>query len=565
VGGISLFEDPLGMSIRDDIAGLVDAAARAAQSAGEIPAVVLPEPAVERPARPEHGDYASNLPLRLARSARQSPMQLAETIAKHMREHSAIGEVSVAPPGFVNIRLADAWIAEQVNTVLSQGDAFVRSSVGDGKKVQVEFVSANPTGPLHVGNGRWASIGDSLARTLAAAGYRVEKEYLVNDAGTQAQVFADTVFARYQQLFGRAVEVPQKGYPGEYVIEVAQAVKDEVGDRYLDAAEPPAELKRLAIDKMLARIRDDLLALGIDYDVWFSEQTLFEGANTYKTAMDLLRQRNAVVEKEGAVWFASSTLGEDKDNVLIRSNGQPTYFASDIAYHYDKFFNRGFDQVIDIWGADHQGHVSRVKTAVQALGVEEGRLEIIIGQLVGLKRGGETVRFSKRAGEIITLREVIDEAGADACRFFFLQRSADSQMDFDIDLAKRQGNENPVYYVQYAHARSSGIIAQAAERGLKYEDGDVALLRHEAELTLLRKMLLLPELVETIAENHEPHHLPHYALELATAFHDFYEKCRVLDDAEPDMTRARLRLIAAAKIVLGSALALMGMSAPDKM
>jgi arginyl-tRNA synthetase len=553
------------MSIRDDIAGLVDSAARAAQAAGEIPAVVLPEPAVERPARPEHGDYASNLPLRLARSARQSPMQLAETIAKHVSGHAAIGEVSVAPPGFVNIRLADAWLAEQVNTVLSRGNDFVKSTMGGGKKVQIEFVSANPTGPLHVGNGRWASIGDSLARTLAAAGYRVEKEYLVNDAGTQAQVFGDTVFARYQQLFGRDVPIPREGYPGEYVFDVARAIKDEAGERFLDATETPAELKQLAVEKMVASIRDDLLALGIEYDVWFSEQTLFEAPYTYKTAMDLLRQRGAVVEKEGAVWFASSALGEDKDNVLIRSNGAPTYFASDIAYHYDKFFNRKFEHVIDIWGADHQGHVSRVKTAVQALGVEEGRLEIIIGQLVGLKRGGETVRFSKRAGEIITLREVIDEAGADACRFFFLQRSADSQMDFDIDLAKRQSSENPVYYVQYAHARSSGIVAQAAERGLKYEDGDVSLLRHEAELTLLRKMLLLPELVETIAENHEPHHLPHYALELATAFHDFYEKCRVLDDAAPDLTRARLRLIAAAKIVLASALGLMGMSAPDKM
>jgi len=316
---------------------------------------------------------------------------------------------------------------------------------------------------------------------------------------------------------------------------------------------------------MIDRIRDDLLALGVSYDVWFMESSMFEESDTYQVAMQRLRDQKAVVEKEGAVWFASSTLGEEKDNVLIRSTGAPTYFASDIAYHYDKFFKRGFDQVIDIWGADHQGHVSRVKTAVQSLGVEEGRLEIIIGQLVGLKRGGETVRFSKRAGEIITLREVIDEAGPDACRFFFLQRSADSQMDFDIDLAKRQSSENPVYYVQYAHARSTGIITQATERGLHYEDGDVSLLRHEAELTLLRKMLLLPELVEAIAENHEPHHLPHYAMELATAFHDFYEKCRVLDDDAPDMTRARLRLIASAKIVLASALGLMGMSAPEKM
>ena len=553
------------MAIRDEIAELVDAAAKAAQKAGEIPAVVLPQPAVERPQRPEHGDYASNLPLQLSRAARQNPMQLAETIAKHVSGHEAIGEVSVAPPGFINIRLADAWLAEQVNNVLSLGDGFVRSSMGAGKKVQVEFVSANPTGPLHVGNGRWASIGDSLARTLAAAGYDVEKEYLVNDAGTQSQVFGDTVFARYQQLFGKDVEIPPEGYPGDYVVEVAQEIKDELGERFLDSAETPVELKRLAADKMIERIRDDLLALGVSYDVWFMESSMYEESDTYAVAMQHLRDHNAVVEKEGAVWFASSTLGEEKDNVLIRSTGQPTYFASDIAYHYDKFFKRGFDQVIDIWGADHQGHVSRVKTAVQALGVEEGRLEIIIGQLVGLRRGGETVRFSKRAGEIITLREVIDEAGADACRFFFLQRSADSQMDFDIDLAKRQSSENPVYYVQYAHARSVGIITQAAERGLKYEDGDVSLLRHEAELTLLRKMLMLPELVESIAQNHEPHHLPHYALELATAFHDFYEKCRVLDDDAPDTTRARLRLIAAAKIVLASALGLMGMSAPEKM
>ncbi len=553
------------MSIRNEIAELVDAAAKAAQKAGAIPPVVLEDPVVERPARPEHGDYASSLPLRLARSARQSPLALAETIASYMPAHSAVGEVSVAPPGFVNIRLADAWIAEQVNAVLAAGESFARSDVGAGRKLQVEFVSANPTGPLHVGNGRWASIGDSLARVLAAAGYAVEKEYLVNDAGTQAAVFGDTVFARYQQLFGKEVEIPAEGYPGDYVIDLARQIKDEVGDRWLDAPEAPHELKRLAIDKMVAQIRSDMTALGVEYDVWFSETTLYEGSDTYEVAMDLLRKQGAVVQKEGAVWFASSTLGANKDNVLIRSDGRPTYFASDIAYHYDKFFNRGFDHVIDIWGADHQGHVSRVKTAVEALGIDESRLEIIIGQLVALKRGGQTVRFSKRAGEIITLREVVDEVGADACRYFFLQRSADSQMDFDIDLAKRQSSENPVYYIQYAHARSAGILVQAAERGLSYEDGDVALLTHSAELTLIRKMLLLPELVETIAENHEPHHLPHYALDLATAFHDFYEKCRVLDEAEPELSRARLRLIAAAKQVLAAALGLMGMSAPDKM
>ena len=554
------------MSIRSEIADLVEAAARAAQAAGDIPPVALEDLAIERPSRPEHGDYASSLPLRLARTARQSPMALAEILAKHVPPHPAVGEVTVAPPGFVNLRLSDAWLAEQVNDVLAQDLKFATSDIGDGKKVQVEFVSANPTGPLHVGNGRWASIGDSLARVLAAAGYNVEKEYLINDAGTQSTVFGNTVFARYQQAFGKDIPLPDGGYPGDYVVDLAEEIKSDYGDKFLAASEAPEELVSIAIDRMVARIRGDLEILGIDYDVWFSERSLFKGSpSTYDTAMKRLRDQNEVVEKEGAVWFASASLGANKDNVLVRSDGRPTYFASDIAYHYDKFFNRNFDHVIDIWGADHQGHVPRVMTAVEALGVEKERIEIIIGQLVALKRGGETVRFSKRAGEIITLREVVDEVGGDACRYFFLQRSADSQMDFDIELAKRQSSENPVYYVQYAHARSAGILGQAAERGIDYDNGDVSLLTHPAELTLIRKMLLLPELVEAIAANHEPHHLPHYALDLATAFHDFYEKCRVLDDSAPALSSARLRLIAAARLVLATALNLMGMSAPDKM
>jgi arginyl-tRNA synthetase len=555
------------MSIRNDIAALVDDAARAAQAGGDIPAVVLPEPAVERPARPEHGDYASNLPLRLARAARANPIALAESIARYMRTDAVVGEVTVAPPGFINVRLADSWLASQVNAILDAGERFAASDVGGGRRVQVEFVSANPTGPLHVGNGRWASIGDSLSRVLAAAGYYVEKEYLVNDQFTQVDTFAATLLARYKQLFGIAADIPAEGYPGQYVIDLAQALKDEFGDRWLKDEAPSPELRQLGVDRMVALIRDDLAALGVHYDVWFYESSLYaaDGQSTYQQAMQRLRDQGAVVEKEGAVWFASSALGEERDNVLIRSTGVPTYFASDIAYHYDKFIVRGFDNVIDIWGADHQGHVSRVKTAVHALGAEEGSLEIIIGQLVALKRGGEAVRLSKRAGEIITLREVVEEVGRDACRFFFLQRSADAQMEFDLDLAKRQSNENPVYYVQYAHARIAGILSQAAERGLGFAEGDVDLLRHPAELALIRKMLLLPELVEAIAENHEPHHLPHYAQDLATAFHDFYEKCRVINEEDLSLTQARLRLIAAAKVVLARSLDLMGMTAPERM
>ena len=553
------------MSIRNEIAELVDAAARQAQTAGDLPGFPLPEPVIERPANEAHGDYATSLPLRLARAARMSPLQIAEAIRGHMEQRPYIGGVSVLPPGFINFQISDAWLAEQVETIIAAGADYGRSDLGAGRKAQVEFVSANPTGPLHVGNGRWASIGDSLARVLEAAGYVVEKEYLVNDELTQVGIFARTVFARYQQLFGRDVDVPADGYPGEYVIELAQQLKDESGDKYLADAEPSAELRRRAVVLMIERIREDLAAMNVIYDRWFFESELYADGGSYTEAMARLRAQGAVVEKEGAVWLASSTLGEEKDNVLIRSTGVPTYFASDIAYHYDKFFRRGFDRVIDIWGADHQGHVSRVKTAVAALGVQDGRLEILIGQLVGLRRGGEVVRLSKRAGEIITLREVVDEVGVDACRFFFLQRSADAQMEFDIELAKKQSADNPVYYVQYAHARIAGILTQAAERGIDPTGADLTLLRHPAELALVRKMLLLPELVESIAESLEPHHLPHYAQELATAFHDFYEKCRVLDEAEPALTRARLRLSAAAKTVLARSLQLMGMTAPERM
>ena len=555
------------MSIRGEIASLVDAAVKAAQAAGEIPGVVLLESAVERPARAEHGDYASSLPLRLARVAGANPVTLAEAIARHVAADAAVGEVSVAAPGFINIRLADAWLAGQVDQIYSAGERYVASELGQGRRVQVEFVSANPTGPLHVGNGRWASIGDSLARVLTAAGYAVEKEYLVNDQFTQVDTFAATLLARYKQLFGVNAAIPADGYPGQYAIDLAQAVKDEQGERFLQDEVPSPELRRIGIERMVTLIRDELAALGVRYDVWFYESSLYadEGANTYQQAMQHLREQNAVVEKEGAVWFASSALGEERDNVLIRSTGVPTYFASDIAYHYDKFLGRRFDSVIDIWGADHQGHVSRVKTAVQALGVEEGRLEIIIGQLVALRRGGEAVRLSKRAGDVISLREVVEEVGRDACRFFFLQRSPDAQMEFDLELAKRQSNENPVYYVQYAHARIAGILTQAVERGISLDAVDVDLLRHPAELALVRKMLLLPELVESIAASHEPHHLPHYALDLATAFHDFYEKCRVINEDDLALTRARLRLCAAAKVVLARTLDLMGMTAPERM
>jgi arginyl-tRNA synthetase len=553
------------MLIRHEIARLVAEAAVRAQEAGDLPAIALPDVTVERPAHEEHGDYAVSLPLKLARAARNSPLAIAEAVAKHINPGDTLAEVSVAAPGFINFRLSDGWLARQVEEVLAQGTRFGDVPLGEGRRVQVEFVSANPVGPLHVGAGRGLAIGDTLAGVLSAAGYEAEREYLINDAGTQTETFAATLYARYQQLFGREVEIPEGGYPGHYMIDLAEDLRAEHGEALLAPAEGgwPPELHDLGVERMLSVIRNDLAAINVHYDVWFSEKSLYS-SGTFDQMMGVLREKGYLAEREGAVWFASSQLGEEKDHVLIRSNGKPTYLASDLAYHYDKFCLRNFQRVVEVWGADHQGHVSAIRAGADALGIEPEALDIIIHQLVTLTRGGDIVRLSKRTGEIITLREVVDEVGADACRYFFLARAADSHMDFDLELAQRQSVENPVYYVQYAHARVAGILMFAAERGVDYADGDVSLLTHPAEMTLVRKMLLLPELVESVAFTLEPHHLPHYAIELATVFHDFYEKCRVVTDDEP-LTKARLKLVAACRTALGRTLALMGVSAPERM
>jgi arginyl-tRNA synthetase len=553
------------MLIRHEIARLVAEAAVRAQEAGDLPAIALPDVTVERPAHEEHGDYAVSLPLKLARAARNSPLAIAEAVAKHINPGDTLAEVSVAAPGFINFRLSDGWLARQVEEVLAQGTRFGDVPLGEGRRVQVEFVSANPVGPLHVGAGRGLAIGDTLAGVLSAAGYEAEREYLINDAGTQTETFAATLYARYQQLFGREVEIPEGGYPGHYMIDLAEDLRAEHGEALLAPPEGgwPPELHDLGVERMLSVIRNDLAAINVHYDVWFSEKSLYS-SGTFDQMMGVLREKGYLAEREGAVWFASSQLGEEKDHVLIRSNGKPTYLASDLAYHYDKFCLRNFQRVVEVWGADHQGHVSAIRAGADALGIEPEALDIIIHQLVTLTRGGDIVRLSKRTGEIITLREVVDEVGADACRYFFLARAADSHMDFDLELAQRQSVENPVYYVQYAHARVAGILMFAAEREVDYADGDVSLLTHAAEMALVRKMLLLPELVESIARTLEPHHLAHYAVELATVFHDFYEKCRVVTDDEP-LTKARLKLVAACRTALGRTLALMGVSAPERM
>jgi arginyl-tRNA synthetase len=557
------------MTIRDELALAIQTAAEAAMAAGNVPQVPLPEIVVERPAKPEHGDFATNLPLRLGRAAKAAPLELAKSIAGRVSTGGMIASAEAAPPGFINFRLSEPWLRSQVEAITAAGASFGDVAMGGGRRVQVEFVSANPTGPLTAGNGRGAAIGSVLASVLEAAGYTVQREYLVNDAGTQTEVFGRTLMARYLQLLGKPADIPADGYPGEYMIDVATRIREESGDAYAGASieEPPREMVLRGVDIIVEGIEQDLQRLGVRYDGWFRERSLYEGGDgsLYEIALRVLRDQGFLVEKEGALWFASSELGEDKDNVVVRSTGRPTYFASDIAYHYDKFKRRGFERVINVWGADHQGHVSRLKAAVLALGVDPKQLEVLIYQLVSFRRGEELVRLSKRSGNIVLIRDIVDEVGPDAARFFFLSRSSDSQMEFDLELAKRRSSENPVYYVQYAHARIAGIIKNAGERGFSSAGADIALLTHATELELIRKMLQLPDLVQHMAERSEPHHLPHYAQELATAFHQFYTECRVLDDENKALSSARLRLCEASRVALARALTLMGMSAPDEM
>jgi arginyl-tRNA synthetase len=536
-----------------------------AQKSGRLPAVALPEAYLERPQHPEHGDYASSFPLKLARSTGTKPMVIAELLVGLMPPLAEVESIVAAPPGFINFKLKNQWLTRQVTSILKAGKAYGDIDVGRGSRVQVEFVSVNPTGPLHVGHGRGAILGSTLAAVLAAASYKVEKEYYINDAGSQMDAFYHSLYTRYKQCLGTEAEMPPNGYHGSYMIDLAKEIITEKGEGFLTLPEAEAisALGELGLQKMIQKIKADLELLGVTFDVWFSERTLYDQGQ-FQTAVSLLGQGGYMAEKENATWFMSTALGEDKDNVIIRSDGSPTYFGADIAYHYNKFIERKFDRVIDIWGADHQGHVPRMKAVVAALGISPDRLKIILSQMVTLRRGKEVVRISKRTGDIITLREVVEEVGADACRFFFLSRTADSQMDFDLELAKKQSADNPVYYVQYAHARIASILRLAKERKIDYSDGDVSLLTSEPELTLIRQLLLLPELVETVAQTLEPHHLTYYAQDLATVFHAFYRDCRVISPDEAQ-TKARLKLVAAAQTVLARTLHLMGMTAPEKM
>jgi arginyl-tRNA synthetase len=551
--------------IKDRISQILEQTTIQAQEEGLIPHVALPEVVLEHPQNPDHGDYASTIALKLARSAKMNPLNIAEAIAVILPPIDGVEAVSIVHPGFINFVLSNDWLTRQIDQILNQADRYGDSSLGHGIKLQLEFVSVNPTGPLHVGHGRGAVLGSTLANIMQAAGYSVSKEYYVNDAGNQMGNFYASLWARYKEaVLNLPAEMPPDGYFGAYMIELAREFEDEKS-KVADMSEEDAKayLGQLGLEKMLGKIKSDLVRLGVEFDTWFSEQTLYN-SDYFEKVMSLFKQDNHVEERDGAQWFISTGLGEDKDNVLIRSSGVPTYFAADIAYHHNKFSERGFDKVIDIWGADHQGHVSRMKAAIGALGISPEKLEIIISQMVSLRRGKESVKVSKRTGDMITLAEVMDEVGTDVCRFVFLSRSANSQMDFDMDLAKKQSMDNPVYYVQYGHARIASVLRLAHEKGIDYSQGNVSLLTEEAELYLIKQLTMFPEIIEVMAKTFEPQNLPYYAQELATSFHNFYEKCRIVGDDE-QLTAARLKLVEATRIVMAKALRLMGMNAPERM
>jgi len=565
--------------LKEKIAACLQQAVVEAQQEGSLASTTLPEIVVEHPQNLEHGDLASGLPLKLARVTKMPPLTVAEKIYEHISAPPEVDKVVVAPPGFINFILRSDWLRKQVDLILDAGESYGDVDLGKGSHVQLEFVSVNPTGPLHVGHGRGAILGSTLANVLATAGYSVEKEYYINDTGNQIDNFSRSLYARYQQCLGKEVGMPPDGYFGNYMIDLAKEIIQEQGDRFslslqgrglseggssaTSEGEAISEIAKIGLTKIIQRIKGDLKLLNVDFDVWFSEKSLYQSGQ-YRKAIALLQSGGYVAKKENAVWFESSALGEDKDNVLVRSDGSPTYFASDVAYHYNKFLQRKFDTVINIWGADHQGHVPRMKAVIKALGIAPEQLKVIICQLVTLRRGKEIVKVSKRSGDIITLQEVVDEVGSDACRFFFLSRSADAQMDFDLELAKKQSEDNPVYYVQYAHARIASILRLAEQRTIDYSQGDVSLLSSEPELTLIRRLILLPEIIEQVATTLQPHHLPYYAQDLATVFHSFYKQCRVVSDDEA-LTKARLKLVRATQIVLAKVLHLMGMTAPERM
>ena len=554
------------MNVKEKLAGAIARAAASAVSDGALPQGALPEVFLEVPPEKSFGDYATNFAMQAARTLKANPRKIAEAVVGRI-EFPWLDRAEIAGPGFINFYLKPDWLHELLQEILDAGAAYGNTQAGGRQKIQIEFVSANPTGPLHVGHGRGAAFGSALANLMSAAGYDIQKEFYINDAGNQIDNLAASVEARYLELLGQTVEFPEDGYHGKDIIDTAQRIIDNSGSRYLlvSPAERREIFKQVALEEKLSALKEDLESFGVTFDVWFSERSLFAD-DAVAAACAQLREKGFAYDKDGAFWLRSTAFGDDKDRVIIRDNGVPTYFASDIAYHDNKF-RRGFAKVINIWGADHHGYIPRMKAAMAALGYDPERLEVLILQMVSLYQGGELVKMSKRTGQGVTLSELIEEVGRDAARYFFIMRSLDSQLDFDLDLAKSHSNENPVYYVQYAHARIASIFRQMAEAGVAFDSSakaDLSCLTSAWELDLIRKIGDYPEEIAAAARDRAPHRIARYAHELAGLFHSFYNGCRVLG-VEPELTTARLALVTASQRVLRHSLGILGVDAPEKM
>ncbi len=568
------------MDVFRDFTARITGAVEAMSAAGELPPFELPSALpVQRNARPELGDYASPAPLQLAKLARRKPLEVAEIIARHAPPSPLVASWEVAPPGFLNIRLDEAWVLEQINTIIAAGDEVFALDIGRGQRAQVECVSANPTGPLTVGHTRNGVIGSTMANLLRALGYDVQMEYYFNNAGRQMRILGQSLQARYLQTLGQPVPLPEDGYQGEYLIEVARDLVRQYGDTLKD--EGWERFKAEAEKAMFAWIDRSLARINIRFDAYFNENSLYEDGSVWKT-LEALEQRGYVyraVVREGAsaeeraklppdakeaVWFRSTALGDEEDRVLVKSSGEPTYVLPDIAYHVNKL-QRGFDYLINVLGADHIVEAQTVARGLTALGYDASRVHVILYQFVTLTEGGEARKMSTRRGEFVTQDELVDDVGADVVRYFILARSPNSHLEFDLDLARKQANENPVYYIQNAHVRCAGIFRQAAERGLTDDGADLSLLG-ERERAFVRKMLEMPEVLLQSYEELAPHRLAFYALDLARLFHPMYDEVRVLHGDVPlELAKARLRLYGAARVVFRRLLTLMGMSAPEVM
>lgn len=554
--------------MKNRIKKLIIEAASEAHAKGLLSSADFPEVNLEKPKVEAHGDFSTNFAMVMASLQKMPPRKVAQAIVDQLNDSGRLLEkIEIAGPGFINFYVTPAAWHPVLLEIQKTDRRFGASELGAGERVQVEFVSSNPTGPLHVGHGRGAAVGDSVANILAFCGYDVQREYYINDSGRQIQTLGRSVFLRYRELFGKSAPFPEDCYQGDYIRDIAVQIKEQQGDGLLYREEDEAVMQcaRTAAGDIMEGIRKDLALFGVSFDEWFSEQSLYDAGEVDRILAES-RERGIIYEKDGALWFKTSDLGDEKDRVVVRQNGQTTYFASDIAYHEDKY-RRGFQRVIDVWGADHHGYIPRMQAAIEACGHKRNQFQVILVQLVNLLRGGQPVAMSTRAGEFVTLRDVIDEVGKDAARFIFLTRHYESPLDFDLEVAKQQTNENPVYYVQYVHARISSIIRKAVENGMadvQWDETAIARLMELEEIQLIKTLAQYPETVAVSAEKLEPHRITFFLMNLAAAFHAYYNKYRVLSE-DPVLSRGRLVLVESIRKVIRNGLALLGVDAPDKM